>query len=287
MISFAMRNWKLFHRDSGTVFFSLLGPIMIIALYILFLKDTTISSLGAVGDTAENLVNSWIMAGIIASATVTTCLSGYGTMIRDQESGIAKDFQTSPVARRTIIGGYLLNSLIIGTIMSLITLVLAEVYIVLTGGTLLAPEQLLVVVAIIIAAVFSAAGIVGFIASTLNSQGAFSGANIAIGAAIGFLVGAYIPLGSLPDGVRNVLEFIPTAHAARALREIMMADPMAASFDGAPASVLDAFKNQMGVTFEIGTHSVTMSESIGFLLASGALGFLFAMVTMWLKNRVK
>lgn len=287
MISFAMRNWKLFHRDSGTVFFSLLGPIIIIALYILFLKDTTISSLGAVGDTAENLVNSWIMAGIIASATVTTCLSGYGTMIRDQESGIAKDFQTSPVARRTIIGGYLLNSLIIGTIMSLITLVLAEVYIVLTGGTLLAPEQLLVVVAIIIAAVFSAAGIVGFIASTLNSQGAFSGANIAIGAAIGFLVGAYIPLGSLPDGVRNVLEFIPTAHAARALREIMMADPMAASFDGAPASVLDAFKNQMGVTFEIGTHSVTMSESIGFLLASGALGFLFAMVTMWLKNRVK
>ena len=40
MLALTHRNWKLFRRDGGTVFFSLLGPIIIVLLYVFFLKGT-------------------------------------------------------------------------------------------------------------------------------------------------------------------------------------------------------------------------------------------------------
>ena len=70
MLGLAARNWKLFYRDRGVVFFSLLGPLIIIGLYILFLKTTVVPELPVTGSAAEELLNNWIMAGIIASALI-------------------------------------------------------------------------------------------------------------------------------------------------------------------------------------------------------------------------
>lgn len=285
MLALASRNWKLFYRDRGTVFFSLLGPIIIVLLYIFFLKGTITASLTVADDSMDYLVDSWIMAGIIASATVTTCLAGYGTMIRDREDGIARDFDTAPVAKSSVIGGYMINSMVIGTVMSIISLVVAEIYIIVNGGELLSFTQLAQVLGIILAAVFSAAGVLGLLSSFVPSQSAFSGANIAIGAAIGFLVGAYIPIGSLPAGVQHVLLMIPASHAARALREVMMGEPMAQAFEGAPSEAVDAFRTEMGVDFELAGYSVTMFDSIAFLLASGLVGFVLTVIVLALKRR--
>ena len=102
---------------------------------------------------------------------------------------------------------------------------LAELYIVVNGGSLVSPVQGVQILGIIVVSVFSAAGLLGLLSSFIATQSAFSGASIAIGAAIGFLVGAYIPIGSLPDGVQKVLTFFPSSHAARALRVVMMDDP--------------------------------------------------------------
>lgn len=285
MLALASRNWKLFYRDRGTVFFSLLGPIIIVLLYVFFLKGTVTAGLTVADDSMDYLVDSWIMAGIIASATVTTCLAGYGTMIRDREDAIARDFDTAPVAKSSVIGGYMINSMVIGTVMSIISLVVAEVYIIVNGGELLSLTQLAQVLGIILAAVFSAAGVLGLLSSFIPSQSAFSGANIAIGAAIGFLVGAYIPIGSLPEGVQQVLMVIPASHAARALREVMMVEPMAQAFEGAPSEAVDAFRTEMGVDFEFAGYSVTMFDSIAFLLASGLVGFVLTVIVLALKRR--
>lgn len=285
MIQLALRNWKLFYRDPGAVLFSLLGPIIIVLLYVFFLKDTVVGDLALPSGSADELVNSWMMAGIIASATVTTCLAGYGTMIRDRESGIAKDFDTAPVSRWSVIGAYLLNSMIIGTVMSTISVAIAEAYIVLSGGALLPLADLLAVFGIVEVSVFSAAGLLGLLSSFLGSQGAFSGANIAIGAAIGFLVGAYIPIGSLPEGVQRVLTFFPSAHTARALREIMMERPVAASFAGAPSDSVSDFAATMGITFDLAGHSVTILDSLAYLAATGLAGFALAVVVLGWKRR--
>lgn len=285
ILALTNRNWKLFYRDRGTVLFSLLGPIIIVLLYVFFLKGTVTEGLTVADGTSDYLVDSWIMAGIIASATVTTCLSGYGTMIRDREDGIAKDFDTSPVSKWSVIGGYLLNSMVIGTAMSIISFVIAEIYIVMNGGSLVSPLEALQILGTIVSAVFSAAGLVGLLSSFIESEGAFSGANIAIGAAIGFLVGAYIPIGGLPDGVQSVIKLLPASHAARVLRVIMMDEPTAAAFEDAPAQAVEQFNTEMGVSFQIGDHVVTMADSIGYLLLSGSVAFVLTVVVLAIKRR--
>ena len=285
ILALTNRNWKLFYRDRGTVLFSLLGPIIIVLLYVFFLKGTVTEGLTVADGTSDYLVDSWIMAGIIASATVTTCLSGYGTMIRDREDGIAKDFDTSPVSKWSVIGGYLLNSMVIGTVMSIISFVIAEIYIVMNGGSLVSPLEALQILGTIVSAVFSAAGLVGLLSSFIEGEGAFSGANIAIGAAIGFLVGAYIPIGGLPDGVQSVIKLLPASHAARVLRVIMMDEPTAAAFEDAPAQAVEQFNTEMGVSFQIGDHVVTMADSIGYLLLSGSVAFVLTVVVLAIKRR--
>lgn len=285
ILALTNRNWKLFYRDRGTVLFSLLGPIIIVLLYVFFLKGTVTEGLTVADGTSDYLVDSWIMAGIIASATVTTCLSGYGTMIRDREDGIAKDFDTSPVSKWSVIGGYLLNSMVIGTAMSIISFVIAEIYIVMNGGSLVSPLEALQILGTIVSAVFSAAGLVGLLSSFIEGEGAFSGANIAIGAAIGFLVGAYIPIGGLPDGVQSVIKLLPASHAARVLRVIMMDEPTAAAFEDAPAQAVEQFNTEMGVSFQIGDHVVTMADSIGYLLLSGSVAFVLTVVVLAIKRR--
>jgi len=280
MLGLAARNWKLFYRDRGVVFFSLLGPLIIIGLYILFLKTTVVPELPVTGSAAEELLNNWIMAGIIASATVTTCLSGYGTMIRDQQSGISKDFTTAPISRSAIIGSFLLNSIVIGTIMSLLTVVVAELYVLAYGGHVMSALQLLKVLGIVVVSVVSAAGVLAVVASLIRTEGAFSGANVAIGAAIGFVVGAYIPIGSLPTEVASVLKTLPSTHSAMLLRQVMLEGPENLAFAGAPASVRSEFDQTMGVVFMVNGSQVTPLQSAAYLVVSGIVGFALAVLIM-------
>ena len=67
------RNLLIFFRDRGSVFFSLLGVLIIIGLYVLFLGDIMVKDLGDLPG-ARFLMDSWIMSGLLAVTPVTTSL---------------------------------------------------------------------------------------------------------------------------------------------------------------------------------------------------------------------
>ena len=136
MITFAKRNLKLFFRDRASVFFSLLAVFIIIGLYVLFLGDMVMMDLEGIPG-ARFLMDSWIMAGLMAVTSVTTTMGALGIVVEDRAKGIYKDFHTSPVKRTTLVGGYLISTLVVGVVMSLVALVLSELYIVVSGGEFL------------------------------------------------------------------------------------------------------------------------------------------------------
>lgn len=285
MISLALRNWKLYYRDKGTVFFSFLGVIIIIGLYILFLHNTVASEISV--NKADFLTDSWIMAGIIAAASVTTCMAAYGTMVKDRENGIYKDFYSSPINKNKIVFGYMINGMIVGIMMSTLTFVLAEVYIVINGGEMLSIVNIMKVLGVIVLSVFSSSAMVGFIVSFIHSSNAFSGCSTTTGAAIGFLVGAYIPIGQLPSGVQTALKFFPTSHSAVLLRNIMMESAMNASFTNVPAEYVHKFKENMGMIFMYNNSEATITVSILFLIISGFLFYLLAILNMTYLSKKK
>lgn len=92
----AVRNLKLFFRDKSSVFFSLLAVFVIIGLYVLFLGNMITSGLQWLGEGARFIMDSWIMAGLLAVTSLTTTMGAFGVMIEDRTKKVMKDFTASP-----------------------------------------------------------------------------------------------------------------------------------------------------------------------------------------------
>lgn len=284
MITIAMRNLKLFFRDKTTVFFSLLGVIIIIGLYILFLGDMLISGMVDI-ENARFLMDSWIMAGLLAVTSITTTMGAFGIMVDDRANKIIKDFSSSPIKNRDLAGGYILSAFVIGVIISLIALVFAEIYIVSNGGKFLSFLALMKVLGLIVISVLSSSSMVFFMVSLFKSQSAFATASTVIGSLIGFLTGIYIPIGSLPDTVQLVIKIFPVSHAGALFRQVMMAEPMEVAFKDAPIESIENFNQSMGVVFNFGGYTTTMLTSVVILLATTALFYGLAILNISRKRK--
>lgn len=279
MIAFAVRNLRIFFRDRAAVFFSLLAVFIIIGLYALFLSDVWTAELeGFTG--VRYMMDSWIMAGLLAVTSVTTTMGAFGVMVEDRSKKIYKDFSVTPVRRGSLAGGYVISAVTIGIIMSVITLILAELYIVSGGGELLDAGAMLKTLGMIVFSTIANTSMVLLIVSFFKSANAYATACTVIGTLIGFLTGIYMPVGNLPEGVQWVVKYFPPSHSALLFRRIMMEAPVSQSFSGAPAEVTDGFMHQMGVVFDFGGTDASPWVSVAVLAVSAAVFYALSVYVM-------
>ena len=283
MTTFMNRNLKVFFRDRAAVFFSLLAVFIIIGLYALFLGDVWSNDMGELPGTRQ-LMDSWLIAGLLAVTSVTTTLGAFGILVDDRIKKIDKDFYAAPVKRSSITAGYLLSVFMISVIMSLVTLVLAEIYVLLNGGALLGIAAAGKVLGLILLSCLSNTAMMCFVVSFFKSQNAFATASTVIGTLIGFLAGVYLPVGQLPAAVQTIVKMFPPSHAAALFRQVIMAGPLDASFAGIPVQYLDAFRENMGVTFHFGEFAVTPWISVAFILAVAAVFYGLSLMNMGRRN---
>jgi len=279
MMVFMQRNLKLFFRDRSAVLFSLLAVFIIIALYAVFLGDVWLDSMKALAN-VDFLMNTWLVAGLLAVASVTTTMGAFGVMIEDKVKKIDKDFYSSPIKRSSLTGGYLGSALLIGIIMSLVTFAAAEIYIVLSGGAWLDAVSCLKIVLLIFLSTLMNTSLVCFIVSFINSNQAFSTVSTIIGTLIGFFTGIYLPIGSLPASVQTLIKVFPPSHAAALFRQVLMEAPMQDSFNGIPVQYLNEFKYHMGVTYSFGGHEITPLVSILILIGTSAAFYGLSILNM-------
>lgn len=279
MIAFAVRNLRIFFRDRAAVFFSLLAVFIIIGLYALFLSDVWTAELeGFTG--VRYMMDSWIMAGLLAVTSVTTTMGAFGVMVEDRSKKIYKDFSVTPVRRGSLAGGYVISAVTIGIIMSVITLILAELYIVSGGGELLDAGAMLKTLGMIVFSTIANTSMVLLIVSFFKSANAYATACTVIGTLIGFLTGIYMPVGNLPEGVQWVVKCFPPSHSALLFRRIMMEAPVSQSFSGAPAEVTDGFMHQMGVVFDFGGTDASPWVSVAVLAVSATVFYALSVYVM-------
>ncbi|MCC0634498.1 ABC transporter permease [Clostridioides sp. ZZV15-6388] len=277
MFNIAQRNIMIFLRNKRGVFSSFLGAIIVIAIYIIFLGENLKEGYPNIKD-IDILMNSWAMAGIISVVSVTTTMGSFGVTVLDKELKRTKDFYCSPVKTRELVGGYILSSYLIGVIMSIFTFILAEIYIVLSGGQFLPMLSIIKVIGVILLTVLSSSAMIFFIVNLLNSIDTFATASTIIGTLIGFLTGIYIPIGSLPQAVQTIIKLFPISHGTVLLRQIITESPSKVTFVDS-TNVLTVFNEHMGVTFGgIGSLHET-SIHIMFLVIS-AIVFYFVTILM-------
>lgn len=288
MILFAKRNLKLFFRDKSAVFFSMLAVLIVIGLYVFFLGDQLVNDSFFKmfdSDNVKWMMDSWLIAGVLAVTSISTTLGAFGVMVNDKSRKIDKDFRCSPIKRSSLAGGYIISAFVIGVIMSVFAFAVGELYIAATGGELLPFNMMLEVLGVIILTVLAASSMMFFVVSFFKSENAFATASTVIGTLIGFITGIYLPVGSMPDGVAMIVKVFPISHAASIFRKIFMQAPMDATFDKAPSAVVDEFSNEMGVNFTIGDWNVTTLDSILILIATSVLFYVLGIAVLSRKKR--
>jgi multidrug/hemolysin transport system permease protein len=278
---FAMikRNLRLYFRDKASVFFSMLGVIIIIALYVLFLGSMLEGFVSEIDPNASRFfMDSWVMAGVVAAASITTTFAGFGTMIDDKVKKINRDFMVAPVSRAKLVFSYVLSSFIIGMIMTLFTFVLAQGYIVIYGGEFLSFNGVLKMLGLILLSVSASSAFVFFIACFVKTTNAFAMLSTLIGTFIGFLTGIYIPIGNLPDVVQWVIKVFPISHSATAMRQVMMSEAIDLSY------IPENSQQFLGVIFKYGEYQMPFWGHLIVLFATFAL---FSTLSVVVTSRYK
>lgn len=273
------RNLKIYFQDKASVFFSMLSVIIIFALYIFFIGDSISSGLKFLPH-PNRLMRAWMLAGMLASASITTSLGAYGVMISDRENKTIKDFYSSPVSRRQIAGGYIITGFIISIIMSIFTLIFGEIYMGMIGGAVLDMDILLKLFGVIVLSAFASSAIASFIISFLKTNSAYSAASMIVGTLIGFLVGAYIPIGNLPENVQWLVKYFPCAHSAVLYRQLLMESSIKENFANQPTAVLKETKEILGVVFVYNGHTASAWMSVAALLITGVVFYLLAVLVL-------
>lgn len=269
IFSLTKRNLLLFFRNKSEVFFSFLSVIIILGLYVLFLSDLQVQSIEAQVGKIEGikaLVNSWVMSGLIAVSTVTLALGALGRIVADRQNNAINDFLVAPVKRNHVFMSYILSTLIITMIISLILIAIAEIYIVNSGGEFLSLISLLKVIGITLLCVLSSSLLMLFIVSFIKNEQTYSLASTIVGTMIGFVTGAYIPIGIMPKTLQIVSNVLPVSQGASLLRKVFLEGPLNEVFKD--TNVLNEYSKSQGVDLYLGDYELTFDFMILFIIGS-------------------
>lgn len=225
------RNILMFFKDKTTMFFSMLAPIIVFVLYIVFLKDVYLS--GVYTDVEpikeffdikdiENVTNAWLISGVLGTCTITVALNSLQVMVGDKEKKIDFDYNSSPISGSIAVLSYFTGAFINTFLISAGILTASLVVLSIIGNLYLTVTTIILLFLVTILGCASSTLIMMIVVSFFKSSsalGAFSGI---ISAVVGFVIGSYVPLGSFDTTIQGILTLIPGSHIACLYRNLLM-----------------------------------------------------------------
>jgi multidrug/hemolysin transport system permease protein len=255
ILALSKRNLRLFVRDKALVFFSFLSVIIILGLYVLFLGEIQVNnikqSIGMDLPEIDALVYAWMLPGLIAVASMTLSLGNMGRLVDDAQAENLNDFLVSPLKRWQLILSYLLSSVTITSVISVLMFGLSIVIVKLKGGPWLNVEQILQSLGVMILLIVSSALLSLYIASWVKTQNTYGVVNSMVGTFIGFVTGAYMPMGIMPVFVQNMFNILPVSLGASMLRQIYLGPIMDKVFAQAPIEMVNDYRYFQGIDLKV------------------------------------
>lgn len=225
MIATIKRQLSLYFSNKASVFFSLMGAWVSFALYVIFLQKNMLDAWSAASH-PEEMLDKWVMGGILAVTSVTTTWTGVCRLIKDRENQQFADFLLTGTSQLRLHLGYLLSSSIIGFSMQVIMFAIMSSYFYWQDGLTVKSAQFPALLSLMLLSSLLGAGlgmIIGQLFKTVEASERFT---VIMGTASGFLVGVYMPIGGLPDLAQTVIKFTPAAYVAAAFRQILIEDSL-------------------------------------------------------------
>lgn len=279
MFALTKRNLLLYFRNHTGVFFSLLGAMISFVLYVIFLKKTMISSWQQVPNSRQ-LLDFWLIGGTLSVTAITTTLSSLGQLVRDKERGVIKDFYLTDISRFKMKVSYMLSAAIIGFLMQLIMLAIMLGYFAATDNLVIPWSKTPAVLGLAFLSALLSVVIDMLFVQFISRFDSLGTIESILGAASGFLVGTYIPIGGLPHFAQLLIKFTPGSYVAALYRQIFMNDPLTNAFHGQQGH----FEKIMGVKIAW-QHLLTGNQTIGLLITAFIIGMLVLLLTELIRSQ--
>lgn len=279
MFALTKRNLLLYFRNHTGVFFSLLGAMISFVLYVIFLKMTMISSWQQVLNSRQ-LLDFWLIGGTLSVTAITTTLSSLGQLVRDKKRGVIKDFYLTDISRFKMKVSYMLSAAIIGFLMQLIMLAIMLGYFAATDNLVIPWSKTPAVLGLAFLSALLSVVINMLFVQFISRFDSLGTIESILGAASGFLVGTYIPIGGLPHFAQLLIKFTPGSYVAALYRQIFMNDPLTNAFHGQQGH----FEKIMGVKIAW-QHLLTGNQTIELLIAVFIIGMLVLLLTELIRSQ--
>ena len=212
------RNLLIYFKDYQSILFSMITPIIVFVLYLLFLKDTFVSPIknATIGleqwildEDINMFVNGLLLTGILGTTMITVPYNCLITIVRDRENKIDYDISATPIRRVQIVLSYFTASALSAFIMAAIILTGGLCIMGVQGTLYLGAKDVAALYGITFLGAISATSlfmIVVLFFKTSSASGAFLGI---LSAACGFVIGAYIPISQFSEGVQTFCNVFP------------------------------------------------------------------------------
>ena len=228
------RNLLLFFKDWQSILFSLLTSIIVLVLYLLFLKGTFVSAIQSAMEQYSGLAsmvpqkdidmfaNLFLLSGILGSAMISVPFSCITVLVKDRANKVDYDILATPMKRGQIIFAYFVSAVLTSTLLNSIILAVGLIGIRMQGNMYLNISQVVKAFSIVALGSISASAIFMIIVlffKTVSACEAFFGI---LSAASGFVIGAYIPISQFSNEVQTVCNLFPASQITIMLRNILL-----------------------------------------------------------------
>ena len=270
------RNAKLYFKDKGMFFTSLITPLILLVLYSTFLsnvyEESFRSALEAAGATvADSLIGGCVGGELVSSLLAVTCVTvafcSNLLMVQDKITGARRDLTIAPVKPGTLALSYYLATLLSTLLICFVAAGICLGYLAYVGWYLTAGDvaALLLDVALLVLFGTALSSCVNF---PLSTNGQASAVGTIVSAGYGFICGAYMPISQFSEGLRKVISFLPGTYGTSLLRNHALRgvfEEMGAQ--GFPREVVEAIKDSVDCNLYFFGDKVELSAMYLVLIA--------------------
>jgi len=280
------RNTKLFFKDKGIFFTSLITPAILLVLYISFLanvfRDSFKSAFPAGVVVPSELIDACVGAQLISSILAVSCVTvafcSNMLMVQDKANRTRSDFAISPVRPSVLALSYYIATLFSTLIICLSAMVLCLIYVVSVGWYMSLADVLLLILDVVLLTLFGTAlsSIINFF---LSSQGQISAVGTIVSSGYGFICGAYMPISQFSEGLQKVISFLPGTYGTSLIRNHAMRGALSQmEKEGVPSEMVSALMDSMDCNLyffenkvEIGAMYAILGATVILLISAYVL----------------
>lgn len=248
------RNSKLYFKDKGMFFTSLITPVILLVLYSTFLsnvyEDSFRSALTAAGASVSDkvlwgCVGGQLVSSLLAVSCVTVAFCSNLLMVQDKVSGARHDLTIAPLKPAVLALSYYLSTLLTTLIICLAATGVCLGYLAAVGWYLTVGDVVALLLDVVLLVLFGTA-LSSCIIFPLSTNGQASAVGTIVSAGYGFICGAYMPISNFSDGLQKVISFLPGTYGTSLLRNHAMRGVFEEMLDlGFPKEVVESIRDSV------------------------------------------